>query len=166
MGSRDMTETPQERDTRRVKELVLEVQSTAYGYAMTYTAIIIFGGYAALFTVWTHTKEYLNATTTMWVALLLGVSVLCFVMFEVFKMILTSIEFMKVRSLLVVDYPPAILLEKRAQLARQQNVTVQRIVVPIWIVVLIITIVSGFGAAFILLASFISFLSSGAPAST
>lgn len=157
-----MTDQPQEMDDEKsatlVKELLLEVQSAAYGHATSYTTIVVFGGYASLFTIWTYTKDYLSKETTYRVAIMLGSSVLLFVLFEIFKMVIVSYEMMKVRALLVNQFPPAVLLAKRAALARNSKLFVQRIVVPTWIIVLIVTIITGFGAAFLLLGAFASYL--------
>lgn len=151
-------ETEQAESARKIKELLIEVQSAAYGYATTYTTVVIFGAYAALFTVWSHSKEALSESETARVAMLMGISVIAFVGFEVLKMLVTSREFMRIRALLVNEHPPAVFLEKREALARSQNLFAQRVLLPIWVFTLLVTIITGFGAAFLLFGSFFSIL--------
>lgn len=150
--------TQQAMEAKAIRDLLLDVQSQAYGHATTYTAVIIFGGYASLFTIWTYTKDHLSETMTYWVALLLGISVLAFVFFEVFKMLLLSREMLKIRGLLVQKLPPAVLLRRYEELSQESNFLVLKIFLPIWVVVLIITITSGVGAAVLLLWAFASAL--------
>lgn len=154
----ELKKAAEARDAKLVKELLIDVQSAAYNHAAAYTTVVIFGGYAALFTIWSYTKDHLTERTTYWVALLLGISVLTFVFFEVFKMLLISREIMKMRKLIVKEHPPSALLAERERLAHSTNKLVQRVVVPIWIVALVVTILTGGGAAILLLSAFASSL--------
>ena len=86
---------------KRVKELMIEVQTSGFGHAQTYTTVVIFGGYAALFAIWSFTKDFLTDPTVFWVGLLLGTSVLTYVMYEIFAMFRRSVEFLQIRQVLV-----------------------------------------------------------------
>jgi hypothetical protein len=83
---------------------ILEAQQrlvmVSYDKAATYTAVIIFGGYAGMFALWQLTKEYLSKSQALWAALLVLVSLVAFVLFEVGKMVLVArLTFSKVRVL-------------------------------------------------------------------
>jgi hypothetical protein len=84
----------QERIASQIAEANEKLLSLAYDKAATYTTIIIFGGYAGLFGIWQLTKEYLSKDQALWSALLIMISLLAFVLFEVFKMIFTTRAFM------------------------------------------------------------------------
>jgi predicted transcriptional regulator len=72
-------------------EKILSVQerlvAAVYSSASAYTAVVIFGGYAGFFALWQLTKEHLARWQELSAALLMLLSVLSFVLFEVFKMI-------------------------------------------------------------------------------
>ncbi|MEO8122681.1 MAG: hypothetical protein ABI633_01385 [Burkholderiales bacterium] len=84
----------QERLANQIAEANEKLVSVAYDKAATYTTVIIFGGYAGLFGIWQLTREHLTKEQTLWSALLIMVSLLTFVMFEVVKMILITRAFM------------------------------------------------------------------------
>ncbi|MBD0416520.1 hypothetical protein [Oryzicola mucosus] len=135
---------------QKVKDTLLEIQSAAYNSASTYTTVIIFGAYAGLFTIWGNTRDFLSQFATLSVALLLGTSAFFFVLFEVFKMLIVSANQLKIRKMLIEPLPAEEFLRRHAEIAKDTNTLVQRVVMPVWIVTLVITIICGFGAALIL----------------
>lgn len=64
--------------------------TVSYDKAASYTTVIIFGGYAGFFAIWQLTREYLSKEQALWSALLIMISMLSFVLFEVAKMIIVS----------------------------------------------------------------------------
>lgn len=154
----EQPETEQERSARIISDTLIKIQSSAYGYATAYTAVIIFGGYAGLFTVWSNTKGIIPPRIETLVGLLLGISMFFFVAFEVFKMIMTSKDMLKVRSILAKNYPADELVRKVNDAEKQNNKLVLRVIVPIWICCLVVSLLSGFGAALVLMGTFINSL--------
>jgi hypothetical protein len=158
--SREMNEksgTPKIDEAKAVDEVkksLMETQSASFNFATAYTTVIIFGGYASLFTIWSYTREHLPKITSYRVALLMGVSILCFVLFEVFKMLLVSRELLKVRELLVNRLSPSEFLEKREKLARESHNLTQKLVLPVWAIILVVTVLTGVGASVLLLSAF------------
>ncbi len=65
---------------RKQKEII----TSSYEQAKNYSNIIMMGGYAGLFAIWNFTKSYLLCWQVMVVGLLSLVSVLTFVLFEVY----------------------------------------------------------------------------------
>jgi hypothetical protein len=61
-----------------------EVVISSYEQAKSYSNIIMMGGYAGLFTLWNFTKLYLACWQVMIVGLLSLVSILTFVLFEIY----------------------------------------------------------------------------------
>ncbi|MDP1700836.1 MAG: hypothetical protein Q8L53_07760 [Aestuariivirga sp.] len=142
------------KQANEIKDILLETQTAAFGHAQTYTTVVIFGGYAGLFGIWSFTRESLSEGTNVWVGLLIGISMLTFVSFEIFKMIVHTREHIKVRNLLLAQLTPAQFLSKHASLVKENNLTIQRVVIPVWVAALIISAGTGVGAAIILLSCF------------
>jgi hypothetical protein len=138
-------------DIDEVKDVMLEMQAAAFDRAQTYTTVVIFGGYAGLFAIWTLTREHLAREVSLWVALLLGISVLTFVLFEIFKMVVNSYTSLAMSALILNDVPPAEFLRKREDVVRSQRLLQQRYLVPIWSIALMVSVGTGIGAACILL---------------
>jgi len=65
---------------QKQKEIVI----SSYEQAKNYSNIIMMGGYAGLFAIWSFTKSYLLCWQVMTVGLLSLVSVLTFVLFELY----------------------------------------------------------------------------------
>jgi hypothetical protein len=80
---------PNNDDERRLAEAVidahLKIISAAYDKAVAYTNLIIIAGYATYFGLWQITKGYLTKRQALCSALFMLTSVVCFVMFEVWK---------------------------------------------------------------------------------
>lgn len=90
----DLLKRAVEEDQKRAADKIAEAQqkllTTSYDKAAAYTTVIIFGGYAGFFTLWQLSKEHLSKEQALWSALLILISMLAFVLFEVIKMILVT----------------------------------------------------------------------------
>lgn len=80
----------QEKIASQITEAQLKLLTVSYDKAASYTTVIIFGGYAGMFALWQLSKEFLSKEQALWSALLVLVSLLSFVLFEVLKMILVT----------------------------------------------------------------------------
>lgn len=148
------TESALAKAVREQKEVLIEIEAAVFGNSVAYTTVVIFGGYAALFTVWTQTRDFLSPTNASWVGLLTGVSLAAFVALEVFRMIVKSVELMKVRSLLS-ESNPAQFRDRYNALQAASNRFNRQVLLPVWIAALAITVLTGFGAAFVLMGAFV-----------
>jgi len=74
--------TPQQ---QQVLDAQKELLSFGFNRAMAYTNLILGAGYAGFFATWTFTRDQLSARGTLWSALLVTLSLLSFVLFEVYK---------------------------------------------------------------------------------
>lgn len=155
-----LKEASEAKIAREYKDLLIETQSAAYNYATSYAAVIVFGAYAALFTIWTQARAALSEETASLVGLLMGISIVAFVAFEVFKMVMISRNLVQTRNLLVKNYTPAEVIQKRADLVKSQNLWTIRVAIPVWIIALTVSALSGFAAAFILMGAFVRNLAS------
>jgi len=64
-----------------------QILSHLYQKAGSYTNLVMLAGYAGIFGIWQFTHELLSRRVTMWVALLISLSLMLFVGYEVWKMI-------------------------------------------------------------------------------
>jgi hypothetical protein len=90
----------QELIANQIAEAQQKLITVSYDKAATYTTVIIFGGYAGFFATWQLTKDYLTKPQALWSGLLILISLLSFVLFEVIKMILVTRNVYKKSKLL------------------------------------------------------------------
>lgn len=124
-----------------------EILAHIYEKASSYTNLVMIGGYAAMFTIWQLMKSRLANGEELLVAILITSSVIIFAGFEVFKMISHAIFFRQLDRVLsssVSDHERAQGWQTawKAYAAKESR---------IWIYFVIPTVVTGFGAGFILL---------------
>lgn len=136
-------------------EVRVRIISQAYDRAVAYSNFIIMAGYAAAFTVWSLTKDYLPEAATIAVGLGLVVSLFTFCGWEVYKMIYTSGELRRCADVLLKNLPPEEFfkeIEKVQRRAERDKLRVHRY----WIFVLVMSVPSGFGAAALLFYNFVA----------
>jgi len=124
---------------------------------MAYTNLVIVAGYAGLFALWHLTKEHLSRNQILSAALLLLVSIIVFVLFEVYKAYYSSTALLGYSQ--IVNRPEnQNSLAKLASEIERYKLDDQRRGIRFgksWLVVFIVTTLTGLGAAGILLYAFI-----------
>ena len=158
----EIAEAPAQREQERLAAQILEAQqkliAVSYDKAATYTTVIIFGGYAGMFALWQLTKDYLSKPQALWAALLILVSLVSFVLFEVGKMVLVSRSvFAKMRVLNSphVQHNPHLLLKNLQEIEATQ----QAVLVPFfvgWAIAVGICVLGALGAVGVLAYAFIT----------
>ena len=82
------------RDPRVTLDEIVEAQisvvTATFNNAAAYTNLIMLAGYAGFFGLWQLTAEYLSKNQKLWSALLILISLLLFVIFEVVKMVVIT----------------------------------------------------------------------------
>lgn len=73
-----------------IVEAQIKVVTATFNSAVAYTNLIMLAGYAGFFGLWQLAAEYLSKNEKLWSALLILVSLLLFVAFEVVKMIVIA----------------------------------------------------------------------------
>jgi hypothetical protein len=79
--------TPQQQELLDAQK---ELLASSFNQAMAYTNVILGAGYAGFFATWAFTRDKLSPRETLWSAFLLTVSLLSFVLFEVYRSFYTS----------------------------------------------------------------------------
>jgi hypothetical protein len=114
----------QEKLAADIAEAQQKLITVSYDKAASYTTVIIFGGYAGFFAIWQLSKEYLSRGQSLWSALLILISLLAFVLFEVLKMVLVSRSIFSRMATLrrpEVQSDPARLLQALRELDQTQH---------------------------------------------
>ncbi len=98
-GNKAVAEVVDKNQSANEKEIIMErakaLISHTYGEAQKYTTAVIIGSYGGFFALWAGVRETLPERVMMWSGLLMTISILFFAFFEVFKMTLNSIHFLK-----------------------------------------------------------------------
>lgn len=134
-------------------EAVTKILASLYEKAAAYSNVMIIAGYAAFFAVWANTKAYLGKRETLWAALLMAVSIILFVLFEIVKMFITGKGLMNLRKE-VVSATPETFTAKLDEL-KNTEARFHLILLPIWYVVFSACLIFALLAASILINAFL-----------
>ena len=135
-------ERERQRVAKETRDNFVEILSAAYDKAMAYTNLIMIAGYVSFFTMWSFTREYLSKGQVLWSALIMTVSIVVFVSYEVLKMIVSSrtlLRFNRAISDPALQTDPDALasaLAKHQNEVQEQTVWLGRF----WHVILVVTI--------------------------
>lgn len=130
------------------------LQSTAFGRMQTYTTVVVFGGYAALFTVWNFMRDQIPAPNQYWVAIFAGVSLLLFVFHEVYAMTTRAENSEKRYRRLAATAGEHDWLAEWQAIDKEERAFDQRVLRRVWSICLFLIVVCALVASVILLVSF------------
>lgn len=128
----ELAQKESQRQARELADKIVDVQtailSAGFDKAATYTNLIVLGGYATYFALWSQVKDHLTPIAEILSGLCMLVSALTFVLFEVYKMVYVGRTFHRQRGILIDDSiknnPQAILsrLEEHQRETQRQTV--------------------------------------------
>jgi hypothetical protein len=147
-----------QRVAREIANVQERITASAYDYATVYTAVIIFGGYAGFFAIWQLTKEYLSKDQALSSALLIMASLLSFILFEVYKMVLITARVLAQKKILEdpqVQANPHKLLAALQAMERAQKPSSRAFIV-VWAIIVAIALAGALCGTGILAYAFIS----------
>ena len=87
------------------RKTVVDIQSTLFDKAATYSNLIIVAGYVGIFTIWGNTRRHIDKIDNITIAILLGISLAVFVTYQIVKMHSYAKHFLEVRYLLKDNIP-------------------------------------------------------------
>ena len=135
----------------------IKLVSAMHEKSKAYTNLIMIAGYASFFGIWSLTKDHLSAKEELWSALLMSISILTFVLFEVFIMYISGRQVLAwsaaLRDPQVQGKPDAIMEQMQNYEKRSQRTIVQ--LSHAWYVNLVIAVFTGLTALGILFYAFI-----------
>ena len=128
-----------------------ELLSSSYSKAGAYTNMVLGLGYAGFFGLWALTKEYLTNGQVLWSALLMAISLLTFILFEVYKSFYIS------QSLLGLERAVSDPQNFRQKILQWQSESHTKTIRfgKIWSSIFWVTVVTGIGGALILMYAFV-----------
>jgi hypothetical protein len=139
-------------DARTLLKDVGDLQSAMFDKASNYTKLILGLGYAGFFTVWSGTKSHLSARALVWSALLVTVSLILYIVFEVCQaFIISYLAIQFANSVSASESNVALALSKYKDTARKWL----RPLLAAWIAIFPISALTGLGGAGILIFGFI-----------
>lgn len=142
---------------REAIDSIVQIQGKLYERATAYVNLILLGGFAGVFTVWTNTRDNLPAKANVCVGLALGLSLVAFISFEIYKMVLTAVDFMKAMKLIKSQSTPENFM-KELDVLKTNSFKPNIFAIPIWISAMFITIVSALIAGSLLFYNYMALL--------
>lgn len=115
--------------------------------AQSYTNVVMVVGYAALFTLWSQTKADFTVGTSLAAGVFLALSVLAFVGWEIFGMVIRSKSNIAVAKAVADPFQ----FELRMKMYRDNQSTFMRKFVPVWTAVMSFAVATALAAFAILL---------------
>lgn len=134
-------------DLKERMDQVVKAQMQVFEKAQAYSNALTLGGYAGIFAVWTFSRGVLPLRTTNAVIVLVGVSLILYVSWEIFGMIQRAAG--AERFLALVDKSPTDFFQIFGQ-QEAENRRIARRYFLAWKVVIIPTIITGYAAALLL----------------
>ena len=151
-----MIDSGHEEEKQRIEEQIA-VNAAVFEKANAYMNIMILAGYAGFFTIWSFTNDLLGDLTRISTALLVGVSLIFYVFWEVIKSHYSSSQVVARHSLSLQGLEPDEYI-LRARILDKKKDFQDRSLVRMWPWFLRITVVPGFLGALLLVYNFVAFL--------
>lgn len=136
-------------ELRKIQQFLVQYQSGLFSSGAAYTNLITIGGYAGGFTMWSFVKDHLSVRAGLAVAIFLGISLICFVTWNVHQMIWLHIQRMKYVTALA-GLSGQDFINKNNELEEQTRAAAFGWIMKAWLVMLVVTIGSGYIAFLIL----------------
>ncbi len=147
-----LIEKDQQRQQDERVDVFVKMASVLYDKAAAYTNVVVVAGYVAFFTVWGNMKELLSAREMLLSALSVTCSLVVFVLWEIVSMIIHAITNL---GLMRVVNAPAQEFEEKLQAYQKAMERLHIRTIPVWYVILFLTVVPGLLGAAVLLRSFV-----------
>lgn len=140
-----------EHDQKKRLDALISVSSPLFDKAATYTNVVVMAGYLGFFTVWSNMSDFLSDKEMLISALGITVSLIFFVFWEVFKMIISyrsHARMMKVINTTTNNFE----MEYEKLIKKEQVAAIK--IKQVWYPVLGIVVLSGLIGSITLLVSF------------
>ena len=145
-------------DLKKYRDLVIDIHSKAYDRATAYTNLIMLGGYAGGFAIWNFTRDHLTATASMWVAIFLLLSLTAFILFEIYKMVLSTKHTRTIADMLRQQKPIADQMADIQEYDKKISSDSLLVFMRVWVAVLAFSVSTALVAVTILIWNFVAIL--------
>ncbi|WP_152664544.1 hypothetical protein [Devosia geojensis] len=151
LSTGDETLSEQERAAKITTDMLLQITSVSFDRAAAYTSLVTVGGYAGAFSIWAFVSNELPRLASASVALLLGFSLLIFVLYEIYKMVSITRQLLPLSGLLNPPKQPTEFLRAFENFERKRKLkSATRGQIWTWIIAMILSIGSALSAVGIL----------------
>ncbi|MGQ7817250.1 hypothetical protein ACUTAH_16550 [Metapseudomonas furukawaii] len=130
-------------------EAIQQLNEKIVSSSVNYTNFILAAGYAGFFAFWATLSERIPAGIYALTGLLILLSLVLFIGWEIIKMVWGAVHMRRISTLLAGQKGPHIVAQYEAAYASYQQRTHA-----VWVFFLVPTVVTGLGAAFALIAFF------------
>lgn len=133
-------------------DAIVRFYASMFDKAAAYTNLLVGLGYGGAFATWSATKSYLSPRQTLASGLALFFSLFCFIAWQVFFMLRTAWDLKRLQVLVnasIAEFPKV----KAAEELREANLKYRLRL--LYFLVLILTVVPGFGGGLILMYAFV-----------
>ncbi|MGN6229475.1 MAG: hypothetical protein ACTHNM_18765 [Dyella sp.] len=136
---------------REVLEAQKELLASSFSQAQAYTNVILAAGYAGFFGVWGFVRSELTRGTVFWSALLVTISLAMFVAWEILGMYMRSRTLIGIAQAVAQPERFEELMLEYKRTAQERSIRFGRL----WLITVVGTVTTGFGAFCILLSAFV-----------
>lgn len=130
----------EEKAKQETIDVLIKIQGAVFEKATAYTNVVILAGYAGILTIWGSLKSEFPVKANIAIALSAGVSLLLFVSWEVYKMIVSSHRMVAVAQLINKTMEPNEFSAALKRIQLENDKASVRLIIP-WYIFLILTIV-------------------------
>jgi hypothetical protein len=155
---RDAAKQEQARVAAAISDTQIKVVTATFDKSVAYTNLMLVGGYAGFFGLWQLTKDYISKPQALWAALLVLISLVSFIIFEVIKMIFITRSIQKQARILnspTTRSDPQLLIKQLNELQAIQERGSMRFMV-CWAIAVAVALSTALAGAGILCFAFIS----------
>ena len=145
----------QEKHKREVLEFYTSIIAHSYDKGSNYTNLIIMAGYAVFFTFWSNVKNEVNIIDARISVLYVIISVLFFIIWEIYEMIYSSSFLERLHKF---DQVPPAEFKVHMERVKKETEKLKANFARFWIWELILTIIPGFFGALVLIISYVKTL--------
>lgn len=105
---------------RKAIDAMTEVQGKLIDRAAAYTNLMLLGGYAGFFALWSGTRTSLPEKANIAVAALAGTSLAIFIIFEIYKMVINARRFLNNRAFFTQSGTPEEFVQRLEEFKREE----------------------------------------------
>jgi Predicted membrane protein (DUF2127) len=155
----DLQRRDLQRQARENTESYVKIITALYDKGTAYTNLLLIGGYASFFALWTNTRPLITTNQARWAAILMLISASIFVIFEVYKMLQNTAHLVRYQRILQQNIEneanPAVINEAFREYDHAYNQRRNRLIIP-WFISNCFAVPTALIAVSILLCGFIS----------
>jgi hypothetical protein len=141
---------------QRIEEQVA-IDAASFDKMNAYVNLIIFGGYAGFFAIWSFTNDQLPEKARIWTGLLVGISLLFFISWEVLRASLQSSSVVKAFKLSLENLEANEYQAQRSALKKKTE-RQTKLLINLWGRFLLLTVLPGLAGGLLLAYNFVATL--------